>query len=319
MLTLLLSMSLAQAATCDDVLLNVSLDDKGFHVRGADDVLYPGGRPAIADNPEMKCSTATCAAVGDFNWAGLDATLDRLQGACPTVEGAQVVLSAELTHDVFLEALDHVDARFPNVIVGGGAQGYGGGGTPTTSAMLLRPGQLVVYDRAFSLDSDASVLAQAFELGTKAQTTLKIEAADSATFGELAGVMRAASSAGYVRFEHSDPNGKRLHKTTTPGGGGFAPVKRAEISSQELNAGIQPVVPAVLGCYNDALAKDPGLKGTVEVSITITAQGHVSGVEVTSGIEPHLDRCVSEAVEDARFAAPGGLVVRTFPFALAPG
>ena len=53
MLTLLLSMSLAQAATCDDVLLNVSLDDKGFHVRGADDVLYPGGRPAIADNPAI--------------------------------------------------------------------------------------------------------------------------------------------------------------------------------------------------------------------------------------------------------------------------
>jgi TonB family protein len=184
--------------------------------------------------------------------------------------------------------------------------------------MLLRPGQVVVYDRAFSLDSDPGVLAKAFELGTKTQTTLKIEAADTATFGELAQIMRAAGAAGYLRFEHSDPNGKRLHKTTTPGGGALAPVKKAEISAKALNAGIQPVVPAVLECYNTALGDDPTLSGTVEISITITPQGNVSGTEVKKGIESHLDRCVAEAVEETSFGAPGGTVVTSFPFNLAP-
>jgi len=319
MLTLLMTLGAAEAATCDDVLLNVSLDSKGFHVRGADDVLYPGGRPAIADNPEMKCTTASCGGVDDFNWLGLDKTLDRLKGQCPAVSDVQVVLSPELTHDVFLEALDHLDSRFPNVMVGGGAQGYGGGGSPTTSSMLLRPKQVVVYDRAFSLDSDPTVLAKAFDLGIKPVTTLKIEAADSATFAELALIMNAAGKAGYTRFEHADPTGNRLHKTTTPGGGELAPVKKAEISAKALNAGIQPVGPAVLACYNEALGRDASLKGTIEVSITISAKGHVLGTEVTQGIEPALDKCVAEAVEDATFAAPGGVVVTSFPFNLSPG
>ena len=318
MLTLLLTMTAATAATCDDVLLNVSLDAKGFHVRGADEVLYPGGRPAIADNPEMKCQVADCAGVDDFNWKGLDATLDRLKGSCPAVADAQLVLSPELTHDVFLEALDHLDARFPNVMVGGGAQGYGAGGSPTTSSLLLRPGQVVVYDRAFSLDADPEVLAKAFDLGLKSTSTLKIEAADTATFGELAQIMSAAGKAGYTRFEHADPNGGRLHKSTTPGGGELAPVKKAEISAQALNAGIQPVVGEVLACYNEALGRDPRLAGTVEVRITITAKGHVSGTEVTQGIEKQLDDCVARAVEQASFAAPGGLVVTSFPFNLSP-
>ena len=145
-----------------------------------------------------------------------------------------------------------------------------------------------------------------------------IEAADTATFGELAQIMRAAGAAGYLRFEHSDPNGKRLHKTTTPGGGALAPVKKAEISAKALNAGIQPVVPAVLECYNTALGDDPTLSGTVEISITITPQGNVSGTEVKKGIESHLDRCVAEAVEETSFGAPGGTVVTSFPFNLAP-
>jgi TonB family protein len=71
-------------------------------------------------------------------------------------------------------------------------------------------------------------------------------------------------------------------------------------------------------CYNDALKSNSGLKGRVDVTITIGAGGNVTAVDV-SGFDPGVDACIQAAARRWRFdKPPGGSATFQFPFTFRP-
>ena len=122
---LLFTVATALASPCDSLLLNVEIASSGFKIQGADAILYPEGRIATADNPDLRCRVSECAEVGDYHWTGLAKNLAAVKNACPSADRIHVVPSAETRHDVMLSAIDVANDRFATVYIGGGAQGYG--------------------------------------------------------------------------------------------------------------------------------------------------------------------------------------------------
>jgi hypothetical protein len=313
------------ALDCEHLLLSVEVGEHGFHVRGADELLYPQGRPPRADNSLLRCGDGSCTEVEDFNWSGLQETLGQVGQACPGTRGITLVPEAEVRHDVLLELMDQVEDRWPGLIVGGGAQGYGGSGTPSQPHVLLRPGRVMIDGRDLRVEPTGAVidtLLAAFGEGGQPTTTLRIEAADGLSFALLRDVMHTAGKAGYTRFEHVSTKGGAVHSSGHPGGGEWTVTKEqvGHLDKAQITAGIQGVAGGVLACYNEALGRDGGLAGTVKTRITIGADGDVLGVVLESGLgEDAADACIVQAVEQARFDAPGGVLVTTFPFDLNPG
>lgn len=327
LLMLLSAPALAQtpAFDCQSLLLSVEVGAHGFHVQGADALLYPQGRPPRAENALLRCPSGSCSGVEDFNWSGLSSTLSEVGQACPATKGITLVPDADVRHDVLLELMDQVEGRWPGMIVGGGAQGYGGTGSPNQPHVLLRPGRVMIDGRDLRVEPTGGVLeslAPVFEQGKKSTRTLRIEAADAVPFALLRDVMHTAGKAGYTAFEHVSTDGGEVHYSGHPGGGEWTVTqeKTGFLEKAQITAGIQGVAGGVLGCYNDALSRDPKLAGTVKTRITISADGSVLGVELDSGLgEAAADACIMDAVEGARFDPPGGVLVTTFPFDLKPG
>ena len=90
---------------------------------------------------------------------------------------------------------------------------------------------------------------------------------------------------------------------------------------------VRRVVRAHLGevrsCYNDGLARDPTLTGTVAIQFTIGPEGSVPVAVVARDNLGMRDvgTCIARAVKRWRFPKPqgGGNVVVTYPFRLVPG
>jgi TonB family protein len=71
-------------------------------------------------------------------------------------------------------------------------------------------------------------------------------------------------------------------------------------------------------CYNDALKANSGLKGRVDVTITIGVGGNVTSVDV-SGFDSGVDACISAAARRWRFdKPPNGPATFQFPFTFRP-
>jgi hypothetical protein len=75
----------------------------------------------------------------------------------------------------------------------------------------------------------------------------------------------------------------------------------------------------ITGCYQSALADEPGLQGTVTISFTITADGSVSASEAT-GLSTEVATCIAAAVKKIPFAKPGdgADVTVTYPIEFQP-
>lgn len=96
-------------------------------------------------------------------------------------------------------------------------------------------------------------------------------------------------------------------------------------SSDELRVASQRVAPAVRSCYErEGLRLDPGLSGTIDVSVTIVPQGSVRDVKVDTlevrGIGMReVASCVTQLFSRWHFSSGTyGLEETTFTFRLAP-
>ncbi|MCP4805601.1 MAG: AgmX/PglI C-terminal domain-containing protein [Proteobacteria bacterium] len=325
---LLFTVATALASPCDSLLLNVEIAESGFKIQGADDILYPDGRIATADNPRLRCTVDTCAEVGDYHWAGLAQELATVKNKCPDADRVHIVPHAGTRHDVLLSTIDVANDRFPTAHLGGGAQGYPEeGSVPKAASVLVRPGQIQVGATAMTIGTNVGdPLKQALRTeGTITKDELTLEVADSVPFSDVREVMRAAGQVGYTTFHHSAPDAKKRVTTYAPGGGEWVIEEEpkptlGELSQNEVLVGINKAAPGVLSCYNQALGRDATLSGQVVTRFTIDVDGTVAEVAVTEGMEDTLDACVAEAVKGATFPKPrGGQAIATFPFKLSPG
>ena len=67
--------------------------------------------------------------------------------------------------------------------------------------------------------------------------------------------------------------------------------------------------PKLNTCYQDGLAKNPKLEGSVTLSAKIEKDGTVSAVtpKNLTGLSPAVVKCLTEQLKAASFAAAGGL------------
>ncbi len=76
-------------------------------------------------------------------------------------------------------------------------------------------------------------------------------------------------------------------------------------------------------CYNQGLARDPGLSGKVSIQFNISASGSVPVAVVADSTvkDANVSNCIAKAVKRWTFPKPtgGGSVVVTYPFVLEPG
>ena len=84
-----------------------------------------------------------------------------------------------------------------------------------------------------------------------------------------------------------------------PAGEGFTPPTGNTDSLQktQIRAGIEPMRPAISRCGET----NPG-KGTVKISVSVNAEGVVTGAEVVESPSPDLGKCVANFVRKATFA-----------------
>ncbi|MEM6791854.1 MAG: AgmX/PglI C-terminal domain-containing protein [Myxococcota bacterium] len=103
-------------------------------------------------------------------------------------------------------------------------------------------------------------------------------------------------------------------KTAPPPGGGTLP---PEV--------IQRVVRQSFGrfryCYEEGLARNPSLRGRIEVTFVIGLDGRVRDARAETGFpEPSVNRCIVDGFETLRFPAPeGGIVSVKYPIVFEPG
>ncbi len=109
---------------------------------------------------------------------------------------------------------------------------------------------------------------------------------------------------------------KPVVRTTT---GEFKGVLDKELIRRVVRAHINEV----RGCYDQGLARDPNLRGRVEVQFAIGPTGAVSTSVVGESSLPDsaVAQCIAKAVRRWRFptAALGGSALVTYPFTLSPG
>lgn len=100
----------------------------------------------------------------------------------------------------------------------------------------------------------------------------------------------------------------------------------ATLERDAIVAGVKGVQPEIQGCYEQALAQNPALAGTVKVLFEISAdpdddsRGAVVAGEVDSAMgSPFFEACVLQAIVGAGFPRPegGGVVKVTYPFRFA--
>jgi hypothetical protein len=85
----------------------------------------------------------------------------------------------------------------------------------------------------------------------------------------------------------------------------------------EIERGMQAVLPGVQGCYQQALNDNPQLGGRVEVKFVIARTGSVSSASaVSSELPEQVTKCILLEVKRATFQKPAdnGLVVVRYPF-----
>ncbi|MCA9538743.1 MAG: AgmX/PglI C-terminal domain-containing protein, partial [Myxococcales bacterium] len=97
------------------------------------------------------------------------------------------------------------------------------------------------------------------------------------------------------------------------------------VDKEAVRSAIQSARPVVADCYQQALAGNAELAGTLTVKFTVVSkddEGRIRDAEIEGeGIgNPFLEMCVLKALGDTSFPVPdgGGEVVVRYPFKLAP-
>jgi hypothetical protein len=89
----------------------------------------------------------------------------------------------------------------------------------------------------------------------------------------------------------------------------------------ELNQALQVRGMQARRCYNDALSRDPSLRGHVEIAVRIGTAGNVCAVNVTSNDmhTPTVANCAAHILMNGGYPAPrGGCVERIVPMSFIP-
>jgi hypothetical protein len=316
MLLLLTSLATAGALDCDTLHLTVEIGQGGTGVKGADALLYPDGRPALRDVPDLACTTDTCSQVGDYNWAGLTRTLARVKTACPAHDEVFLVPNGDVRYDVLVASMDASLGAFERVVVGGGAIGMGDGGRGVDKVQI-KPGAVMIRGELLS----QGVAPGHFDTGGSG-TTLRVEATADTPFSEVGQVLRTAGQVGYTTYEHVvAKSGQAPVVSNVPRKGIAQPVIKAKLTSDEIRAGVGGILGPIDACYQDALGRNPGVKGKIVVGFVVEADGTVSASSLTTSTlgDPTLEMCVVGAFMTATFAPPGGRIETSFPLTLSPG
>ncbi len=99
-----------------------------------------------------------------------------------------------------------------------------------------------------------------------------------------------------------------------------------ELDKNAIRTGIREIIPAVRGCYEKGLERDPSLQGRLVVEFDIAdkdGEGRITSAEVQPGEDDHdfmnaplTAQCIVQALAEARFPVPkgGGAVHVTYPF-----
>ncbi len=124
-----------------------------------------------------------------------------------------------------------------------------------------------------------------------------------------------------VRARRELPGGTT---STTPAPG----LPEPELDRAYVQARVRELIPLLVECYEEALARDPALAGTLTVEFTIGGEPVVGGLVEDSRVleeastlrDPQMSECVQETMYAAQFVAPasGGQIVVRYPFKFEP-
>jgi len=93
------------------------------------------------------------------------------------------------------------------------------------------------------------------------------------------------------------------------------------LDAAEVKRRVTRALPAIKGCYERALPRNPTLEGRLEVGFTIAPSGKVSSTRIGANeVGPRVANCVAAVFERMRFAEPQGGAARfEYPFFFKPG
>lgn len=101
-----------------------------------------------------------------------------------------------------------------------------------------------------------------------------------------------------------------------------------ELDRAYVQARVRELIPLLVECYEEALAREPALAGTLTVEFTIGGEPVVGGLVEDSKVleeastlrDPQMSECVQETMYAAQFVAPasGGQIVVRYPFKFEP-
>lgn len=105
--------------------------------------------------------------------------------------------------------------------------------------------------------------------------------------------------------------------------GKLVPVEGATSTQDMIRNTVRRNIRDVRDCYSAGLARDPALRGRVQIRFTIEGDGSVCASVITNDTvpDPEVGRCIAGKSMDWRFSPPasGGRIVVTYPFILEPG
>lgn len=297
--------ALAFADPCE-LSLSVDLMPGGTPIQGADAILYPAGRPALDQTP-LACKGGQCAQAMDYDWKALSAALAQIKQACPDQQRVSISPREDTPYGVVNAAARSAGTVFEQVWIGGTVAPAKG--TPKARSITLRSGATLIDD----------VAVPTLDFGAGTQTVLHVEAPAEMPFSELRPVLRAASEAGYSRFDLARADGQVMASVQASISGELPKVVLGKLSAAQVQNGVVGIQGQLGGCYDAALQRDPTAGGSGTVSFRIQADGSVSSAEMQSGSfkDERLQACVLKAFEGAQFDPPGGPLTGTFPLTLA--
>lgn len=117
--------------------LSLAVTGRGITVLGADPILYPDGRPEIAEGedrpPTIPCKSGTCASVDDYDWEELTAKLNLIKDEYPDDQNVILVPDNNVKYELIVRTMDTAREDpsrkteagprelFPFVVIAGGA------------------------------------------------------------------------------------------------------------------------------------------------------------------------------------------------------
>jgi hypothetical protein len=92
------------------------------------------------------------------------------------------------------------------------------------------------------------------------------------------------------------------------------------LDAAEVTKRVKRALPAIKGCYERALPRNPTLAGRLEIGFTVAPSGKVSSTRVGANeLGPQVARCVEGVFRRMRFSEPqGGAAKFEYPFVFTP-